>query len=89
MFLKCCVNGDRQRAEHPALPVTPVEIANALKSFAKHGERVVKTIGADVAHGVDPLAWTAMEAEFARIMKAAKSGTLMQEAATSLGSSEA
>ena len=63
---------------------TPVEIANALKSFAKHGERVVKTIGADVAHGVDPLAWAAMETEFARIMKAAKSGTLMQEAATNL-----
>jgi hypothetical protein len=63
---------------------TPVEIANALKSFAKHGERVVKTIGADVAHGVDPLAWASMEMEFARIMKSAKSGTLVQEAATNL-----
>ncbi|HYI19111.1 MAG TPA: hypothetical protein VD836_10405 [Solirubrobacteraceae bacterium] len=63
---------------------TPVEIANALKSFAKHGERVIKTIGADVAHGIDPIAWAAMEAEFARIMKAAKSGTLIDEAATQL-----
>ncbi|MET0684174.1 MAG: hypothetical protein ABW060_02610, partial [Solirubrobacteraceae bacterium] len=60
---------------------TPAEIANALKSFAKHGERVIKTIGADVAHGVDPLAWAAMETEFARIMKAAKNGSLVKEAA--------
>jgi hypothetical protein len=63
---------------------TPAEIANALKSFAKHGERVVKTIGADVAHGVDAAAWAGMAEEFARIMKAAKSGSLMQEAATNL-----
>ena len=42
MFLKCCVNGARQRAEHPALPVTPIEVANDVA-------RVVAA-GADAVH---------------------------------------
>lgn len=42
MFLKCCLNGDRQRAEHPALPVTPVEIADDVAR--------VLAAGADAVH---------------------------------------
>ena len=42
MFLKCCVNGVRQRPEHPALPVTPIEIANDVAR--------VLAAGADAMH---------------------------------------
>ncbi len=42
MFLKCCVNGVRQRAEHSALPVTPVEIATDVGR--------VLAAGADAVH---------------------------------------
>jgi uncharacterized protein (DUF849 family) len=42
VFLKCCLNGDKQRAEHPALPVTPVEIANDVAR--------VLAAGADAVH---------------------------------------
>jgi hypothetical protein len=63
---------------------SPAEIASALKSFAKHGERVVQTIGADVAHGVNPHVWAWMDLEFGRIMQAAKSGDLTGQAATDL-----
>ena len=42
VFLKCCVNGVRQRAEHSALPVTPVEIATDVGR--------VLAAGADAVH---------------------------------------
>jgi hypothetical protein len=65
---------------------TPAEIAAALKAFAKHGERVVATVGADVAHGVQPHVWAWMDLEFGRIMQAAKSGELTGLVATDLAS---
>ncbi len=42
MFLKCCVNGVRQRRELPALAVTPIEIANDVAR--------VLAAGADAVH---------------------------------------
>jgi uncharacterized protein (DUF849 family) len=42
VFLKCCVNGVRQRPEHPALPVTPIEIADDVAR--------VLAAGADAVH---------------------------------------
>ncbi len=42
MFLKCCVNGARERPEHPALPVTPTEVADDVAR--------VLAAGADAVH---------------------------------------
>ncbi|MEP6760517.1 MAG: 3-keto-5-aminohexanoate cleavage protein [Sporichthyaceae bacterium] len=42
MFLTCCLNGVRQRSEHPALPITPLELARDVA-------RVVAA-GADAVH---------------------------------------
>lgn len=39
--LKCCLNGDRSRADHPGVPVTPAEIAASAQHAAEAGSTVV------------------------------------------------
>jgi hypothetical protein len=68
---------------------TPIEIANALKSFAKHGERVVKTVGADVAADLLPFAWATLSKDFELIMQMAKAGALPAEVAKDLAGLQA
>jgi uncharacterized protein (DUF849 family) len=41
-IVKCCLNGDRSRADHPGVPVTPAELARSAYDAA--------TAGADVVH---------------------------------------
>jgi uncharacterized protein (DUF849 family) len=41
VFLKCCVNGDRRRPEHPALPVTADELAADVARVAAAGADAV------------------------------------------------
>ncbi|TCM45097.1 uncharacterized protein (DUF849 family) [Kribbella sp. VKM Ac-2568] len=41
MTLKACLNGDRSRADHPAVPVTPAELAEGAHSAASAGAEAV------------------------------------------------
>jgi uncharacterized protein (DUF849 family) len=68
--LKACVNGARSRYEHPALPVTPVELARDLAAVA--------AVGVDAVHlhvkdddGADTLDAHAMAAALAAVREAA------------------
>lgn len=55
--LKACLNGDRLRADHPAVPVTPEELATAAYDAAAAGAVAVHfhPRGAD---GKESLAWS-------------------------------
>jgi hypothetical protein len=44
---------------------------------AVNGERVVVTVGSDVAHGIAPWEWVEMAVEFGEILKRAKAGELV------------
>jgi uncharacterized protein (DUF849 family) len=48
VFLKCCLNGVRQRPEHPALPVTPIEVANDVARVLAAGAAAVHVHPKDV-----------------------------------------
>ena len=49
MFLKCCVNGDRQRSDHPALPVSAAELAADVAEVAAAGADAVHVHAKDAA----------------------------------------
>lgn len=69
-MLQACVNGARRRQEHPALPVTPVELARDVAAVA--------AVGVDAVHlhvkddqGADTLAAHALAAALAVVRQAA------------------
>ena len=39
MLIKACLNGSRERGAHPALPLSPEEIASGGRLRSAHGER--------------------------------------------------
>ena len=49
MFLKACLNGPRRRSDHPTLPVTPAELAQAALEVSRAGAKAVHL------HAKDPL----------------------------------
>jgi len=60
------------------------KIAEALKAFAKHGQRVLDTIGADVARGLDPRAFDQLSGGFGRILEQAKTPRFVDQAAQNM-----
>jgi uncharacterized protein (DUF849 family) len=77
VFLKCCVNGVRQRADHPALPVTPAEVANDVaRDLAAGADAVhVHPKDADGRDTLDPRAVAAVVTETRAISPAVSLGT--------------
>jgi uncharacterized protein (DUF849 family) len=54
-MLKACLNGDLSRADHPAVPVTPAELAEAAFRAAKADATAVHLhpLGADKNESLD------------------------------------
>ncbi|MEV6417262.1 3-keto-5-aminohexanoate cleavage protein [Kribbella sp. NPDC051718] len=56
-ILKCCLNGDRSRADHPGVPLTPAELAQSAYDAAKAGADAVHFHPRD-AQGRESLRWS-------------------------------
>jgi uncharacterized protein (DUF849 family) len=71
-MLTACLNGDRSRADHPAMPVTPAELAEEAFRAAKAGATAVHLHprGADKKESLD---WADM-ARLARLCGSAARG---------------
>lgn len=65
-ILKCCLNGDRSRVDHPAVPVTPAELAQAAYDAVKAGADAVHFHPRD-AEGRESLRWTDVEPAVAAV----------------------
>lgn len=59
-ILKCCLNGDRSRADHPGVPVTPVELAQSAYDAVVAGAVAVHFHPRD-AEGRESLRWADVE----------------------------
>ncbi len=57
MLLKVCLNGDRSADEHPALPQTPAELAEAARAAVAAGARAIHM------HPRDPSGAQALDAD--------------------------
>lgn len=68
MLLKACLNGARRPAEHPALPITPEQLAMDVRRVVAAGVRAVHVHAKD-AEGADTLAAPAL----ARVLEAIRS----------------
>jgi uncharacterized protein (DUF849 family) len=70
-MLKACLNGDRSRADHPAVPVTPAELAEEALRAAKAGDTAVHLHprGADKKESLD---WADMPPAVAAVRSAAR-----------------
>jgi uncharacterized protein (DUF849 family) len=68
--VKACLNGGRTRAEHPAVPQTPAELAVDAAAVARAGAFAVHVHPRD-AHGAQTLAARACDAAVAAIRAAA------------------
>jgi uncharacterized protein (DUF849 family) len=69
MAVKACLNGDRTRAEHPAVPQTPAELAADAIAVRRAGAFAVHVHPRD-ARGAQTLAATACDAAVAAIRAA-------------------
>jgi uncharacterized protein (DUF849 family) len=69
IYLKACVNGARTPEEHPALPVTPEQLAEAAVAVHQAGAQAVHMHPKD-SEGVDSLSATAVEAAVAAVRHA-------------------
>jgi uncharacterized protein (DUF849 family) len=65
-ILKCCLNGDRSRADHPAVPVTPAELAQSAYDAAVAGAVAVHFHPRD-AEGRESLHWSDVEPAVAAV----------------------
>jgi uncharacterized protein (DUF849 family) len=77
VFLKCCVNGVRQRPEHPALPVTPIEIATDVARVLAAGADAVHVHPKDVdgRDSLDPRVVAAVVTETRALSSTVSLGT--------------
>ena len=64
-------------------------VAANVKSLAKHGRRVIETLGADIAHGLNPSTWDELASTLDLLMFKAEAGMLVPEASRFLASTQA
>ncbi len=70
MLLKACVNGSRRRGAHPALPVTPAELAADVSRIVAAGVDALHLHPKD-ARGLDTLGAVEVAAALAAVRAAA------------------